>query len=245
MTEVVFVGTSDAFGAGGRRQAAILARGARGSALIDCGVTTNTGLADLGIRRDEIEAICVSHFHGDHFGGIPLFLFAALYEDHRKHPIHIAGPPEVEARVRALAHAMGFSLDGRDWSFPIEFVELPHTGTFDVGPIRVRSFETQHQLEAHPHGFRVDTGGHTISYSGDTGWFDKLPHAVEGSDLFICECTNHTRRFDFHLTHEELVEHRDEFDCGRIVLTHLGEEMTDRRGQCAFDTADDGLTLKL
>jgi hypothetical protein len=33
--------------------------------------------------------------------------------------------------------------------------------------------------------------------------------------------------------------------CGRIILTHLGAEMTDRRGRCDFETADDGLLIKL
>src|SRR5690606_14625302 len=97
MSEVVFVGTSDAFGAGGRRQSAIFARGERGGMLLDCGATTNTGLAQLGIPRDEVDVILISHFHGDHFGGIPAFLYAALYSDRRRHPLDIVGPPEIEA----------------------------------------------------------------------------------------------------------------------------------------------------
>ena len=60
MSEVIFVGTSDAFGAGGRRQSAALLRTGSGSVLMDCGVTTNTGLADLGIDRDEIDVVLVS-----------------------------------------------------------------------------------------------------------------------------------------------------------------------------------------
>jgi ribonuclease BN (tRNA processing enzyme) len=79
MSEVVFVGTSDAFGAGGRRQSALLVRAPQGAVLLDCGLTTVTGLVALGIERDEIDAIVVSHFHGDHFGGIPfLSIFKGL-----------------------------------------------------------------------------------------------------------------------------------------------------------------------
>ena len=57
---------------------------------MDCGATTNGGLAELGIERDEIETLLISHFHGDHFGGIPLFLLAAMYVDYRRQPLTIA-----------------------------------------------------------------------------------------------------------------------------------------------------------
>ena len=96
-----------------------------------------------------------------------------------------------------------------------------------------------------PHGLVLTSGGKRIAYSGDTGWFPELPSRVAGSDVFICECTYHSHQFDFHLNHELLVEHKHEFDCGRVVLTHLGAEMADLRGKAAFDTADDGTRIKL
>jgi ribonuclease BN (tRNA processing enzyme) len=245
MNEVVFVGTSDAFGAGGRRQSAILVRGSRGTLLLDCGATTNTGLADLGVEREEIDTVVVSHFHGDHFGGIPLLLFGALYEDERRRPLEIAGPPDIEARVRQLSIAMGHDLESREWTFPIRFTELRPGTDHELGPASIRSFETRHQLEAHPHGYRVSLGERSVVYSGDTGWFDELPRLAAGSDLFICECTLHHECLDFHLNLDQLVEHRDEFDVGSMLLTHLGSEMATLRGQCELETADDGLIVKL
>lgn len=245
MSEVLFVGTSDAFGAGGRRQSAVLVRGERGALLLDCGVTTNSGLAQMGVSRDEIETIVVSHFHGDHFGGIPLLLLAANYEDSRTHPIHIAGPPDVERRVRQLAEAMGHGIRDDEWGFPIEFSELRPGVDSEIGPAEIGAFETKHQLEAHPHGYRVSLGRETLVYSGDTGWFDELPALAAGAELFVCECTFHTRTLDFHLNLRELEANRDQFDCGRIILTHLGSEMASRRGTVSFETADDGMSVKL
>jgi len=245
VTEITFVGTSDAFGAGGRRQSAVLLRGASGSALIDCGATTGSGLHELGVAIDEIDVILISHFHADHFGGIPLLLLGALYEENRKREIKIAGPPGIEARVRALAEAMGHSFDNRVWAFPIEFSELPAGVRCELGPLQIRSFATHHNPDASPHGMLIESGNTTIAYSGDTGWFDGLPLQVAGSDLFICECTYHRNGFDYHLSHEQLVKHRDRFDCGRMILTHLGQEMADKRGKCEFDTADDGLTIRI
>lgn len=245
MNEVVFVGTSDAFGAGGRRQSAVLVRGRRGSMLLDCGATTNTGLSELGIDRGEVDTILVSHFHGDHFGGIPLFLLAALYTDRRTAPIEIAGPPEIETRVRALANAMGHDLDRNDWSFPIRFTEVRPGMHHSLGPADVEAFEMNHQLEAHPQGYRVSLGERTVAYSGDTGWFDELPSFSAGADLFVCECTLHHDQLDFHLNLDQVIEHRDEFDCGDLVLTHLGAEMAEKRGSLEIETADDGMRIKL
>jgi ribonuclease BN (tRNA processing enzyme) len=243
--EVVFVGTSDAFGAGGRRQSAVFVRGERGGMLLDCGGTTNSGLAQLGLVRDEVDVILISHFHGDHFGGIPAFLYASLYVDARTHPIEIVGPPEVEARVHALARAMGHHLGNREWTFPIRYREIHAGQSISAGPATVEAFATQHQPEANPQGYRVRLGREQIAYSGDTGWFADLPSEIAASDLFICECTLHKASLNFHLSLEELREHRDDLDCGRLVLTHLGEEMSRERGQIEIDTADDGMSIKL
>ncbi len=245
VSEVLFIGTSDAFGAGGRRQSAILVRGRRGTLLLDCGGTTGTGLQALGIDREEIDTILVSHFHGDHFGGIPLLLLASLYQDKRTRPLHIAGPPNVEHRVRNLARAMGHALEDRDWTFPIRFQEVPAGSNYEIGPARIQSFETKHQIETHPQGYRIDTGGELIAYSGDTGWFPELPRLSAGSDLFICECTLHRETLDFHLNLETIEAHERDFDTGRLLLTHLGNAMAELRGRCPLETADDGLVVKL
>lgn len=244
MKEVVFVGTSDAFGAGGRRQSAVVMRSESGTTLVDCGATTNTGLGELGIQRDELDAIVVSHFHADHFAGIPLLLLAAQYEDRRTRPLIIAGPPDVERRIRVLAKAMGHPLE-RDWSYPVLFRELCPGSEVEVGPTLVRSYETQHQPDAHPQGYRLTSSGRTIAYSGDTGWFDGLPEIAAGAELFICECTYRASDLDFHLNLELLQERRARFDCGRMLLTHLGIQMADRRKDDPLESADDGMILKL
>jgi ribonuclease BN (tRNA processing enzyme) len=245
VSEVVFIGTSDAFGAGGRRQSAIFARGERGGMLFDCGGTTNTGMAQLEIPRTEVDVILISHFHGDHFGGIPAFLYASLYTDARTHPLEIVGPPEIRERVHTLARALGHHLENREWTFPIHFREIHAGETLSAGPAQIEAFATQHQPESNPQGYRVRMGRERISYSGDTGWFEDLPSQIEGSDLFICECTLHRAGLDFHLSLEELRERRADLDCGRLILTHLGEQMTRERGQIEFETADDGLAVKL
>lgn len=245
MTEVVLIGTSDAFGSGGRRQSAYLVRAPSGGVLLDCGQTTGTGLAALGISRDEIDVILVSHFHADHFGGIPLFLLAAEYQDDRRKPIRIVGPPTIETRVRRVAMALGHGIENHEWSFPIHFQEIPAGAAMELGPVRARAFETLHSPDSCPHGLIVEAGPHRIAYSGDTGWFDELPREVAGCDLFLCECTQVNHSFEYHLSLEELADQRPRFDVGNLILTHLGDEMRTLTDYLGFDIADDGRVVKL
>jgi ribonuclease BN (tRNA processing enzyme) len=151
----------------------------------------------------------------------------------------------VERRVRGAATSLGHSIEGRRWSFPLHFVELPAGVEKEVGPVSVIPFETLHSPESHPHGFTVTAGTRRVAYSGDTGWFDALPRHVRGSDLFVCECTLVSRDFEYHLSLEELAGRRAEFDCGRMILTHLGEAMRSREHHDAYEVADDGLVAKL
>ncbi|MEB2343649.1 MAG: MBL fold metallo-hydrolase [Deltaproteobacteria bacterium] len=242
---VVFVGTSDAFGAGGRRQAAIFVESSSGGVLLDCAPTTGSGLAALGIERLAVDVIALSHFHADHFAGVPQLVLASAYEDRRRRPLLVAGPPGVEARVHAAADAIGYGLRGRELPFPLRFVELPADALVDVGPVRLASFPVHHQAEVCPHGLRLEAAGRTIAYSGDTGWFEALPARLRGADLAICECTFLRPVFPYHLDYPTLAEHAPGFGCGRLVLTHLGPAMAERRGQLALETADDGLTLRV
>ncbi len=245
MTEVIFVGSSDAFGAGGRRQAAVLLRSNGASALLDCGGTTLTGLASLGIARNEIEAIVVSHYHGDHFMGVPQFILAALYEDERSAPLHIAGPEGIEDRIRSLAQIIGYPLENREIPFPIVFHDLCADQTSEIGPVSVTPFTAFHQSDTQPHGIDARIDDKRVVYSGDTGWFDDLPKFTQGADLFVCECSSYDRGFEYHMNYRDLYEHREEFGCERIILTHLGPTMSSRRGSCAMETADDGLRIEL
>jgi ribonuclease BN (tRNA processing enzyme) len=245
VTEVLFIGTGDAFGSGGRLQSAYLVRAPSGSVLLDCGTTTGTGLATLAVERDEIDTIILSHFHADHFGGVPLFLLGALHQDSRRKPLRIAGPPQVEERVRQAAAALGHTLSRHDWSFPILFQELPTGAAAETGPVAVRTFPTRHAPESHPRGIWIQAGTRSLVYSGDTGWFDELPSQVNGADLFICECTYVERSYEYHLSLEELADRKHEFDCGRHLLTHLGAEMRALTDPGGFEVADDGLVLEL
>jgi ribonuclease BN (tRNA processing enzyme) len=69
--QLQFVGCGDALGSGGRFNTCFHVTGGRVNFLIDCGASSLPALKRLGIARDAIDLILITHFHGDHFAGLP------------------------------------------------------------------------------------------------------------------------------------------------------------------------------
>src|SRR5213592_4331446 len=108
---VHFLGSGNAFSDGGRANAAILVSAPGVSLLLDCG-----GSALPAIKKHldpaAIDAIAVTHLHGDHFGGITYFVIAQHFAG-RKRPLHLGGPPSLSARLRAAEQALYPDFFGR------------------------------------------------------------------------------------------------------------------------------------
>ena len=91
---------------------------ASGAFLLDCGASSLVALKKAGIDRGAIDAILLTHFHADHFGGIPFFILDQQLNVKRTRPLLIAGPPGLRdwyARAMALAfpgeRTLPFELD--------------------------------------------------------------------------------------------------------------------------------------
>src|SRR4051794_17233853 len=78
MVTVRFVGSGDSFGSGGRFQTCILLDGARSRVAVDFGTSSLIALAQQGIEPNSIDAVLLTHLHGDHCGGVPFLLIDAM-----------------------------------------------------------------------------------------------------------------------------------------------------------------------
>jgi ribonuclease BN (tRNA processing enzyme) len=242
---VTFLGSGDAFSAGGLHQAAILVQGPSGSVLIDCGPATLTRLRQEKVNPLRIDTILVSHFHGDHFGGIPYLLLDYLYASHRDRPMTIAGPPGIESRIAQLYAALYPHASAAPVPYEIRHVEMAPEIQNGFGDFTVTPYELPHLDDDLCFGFRVEIDGRTIAYSGDTGWTEALPPLSAGADLFICECSSFESRVPFHMDYLRLKENRHRFTCKRLVLNHMGADVLARRGEVEMELAYDGLHIEL
>jgi ribonuclease BN (tRNA processing enzyme) len=242
---VTFVGSGDAFGAGGRFQTCIMVDAPGTRFVIDFGASSLIALNKLGIDHNTIDTVVLTHIHGDHCGGIPFFLSDAMLGAKRRSPLTIAGPRETEQRLAAVNEAMMPGMHVMQPKFPLSYVEIDVMRPTPVGDLTVTTYPAAHTGETNPTSVRIEVAGKVISYTGDSAWTKHMPALAADADLFICECYFFGKPVKFHMNYPDICEHRDELTAKRTILTHFSREMMAHQDDVLEECAHDGLIVNL
>jgi ribonuclease BN (tRNA processing enzyme) len=246
MVTVQFAGSGDAFGTDGRFQACISLRWERSHVLLDCGASALIALKRLGVDLGSIDAVVVSHLHGDHFGGIP-FLILDQQFSRRERSLILAGPTGLRRRVPEALETLFPGSSSVQRRFELRFLELTDRRDTHVGPAEVTPVEVVHPSGAPALGLRVSCGAKLVAYSGDTEWTAGVLELANGADLFVCEGYTYERSIKYHMSYSALRAHRTELTCKRLILSHVGPDLLAHRSEVEVETeiASDGLQLEI
>lgn len=208
--------------------------------LLDCGEGTQRQMRRMHLPFLKIEAIFITHIHGDHlFGIFGLLNSMAMYG--RTGKLDVYGPP-------ALGNILAFYRNwfGEGTLFEIVFhplscrgLEVVHTSKW----VTVSAFPLQHKIECY--GFRFDeivTARHmqenpayvadSFAYCSDTKPFDELPEYVRGVRALYHEATYQEEMADkardrFHSTTVQAASCAARAGVGRLIVGHYSSRITD------------------
>lgn len=242
---VRFVGSGDAFGSGGRFQTCILVDGPRGRFAVDFGASSLIALAQQGIDPSSIDAILLTHLHGDHAAGVPFLLIDAMLAARRARPLTIAGPRDLRARMDTIREALFPGSHVMTPKFPLHWIEMEPGRAHAVLDLLVTPELARHTEETNPTALRIQVGDKTICYTGDTEWTDDIARAARDTDLLIAECYFHDKPVRWHLNYPDIVAHAGRVGARRLILTHMSREMLARADSVPEECAHDGLVVML
>jgi ribonuclease BN (tRNA processing enzyme) len=168
----------------------------------------------------DLDAVVLSHLHADHCIDMCAYFVARYYrhEGGRADALPVYGPEGTEQRLIAAYDDVPSE---KSMSEVFDFRTLA-PGSIGIGPFTVRSERVCHPVEAY--GFRIEHGGRSLAYSGDTGPCTALHGLAEGVDLFLCEASFTHGKEDvpeLHLNGREAGQYAQRAGVGRLVLTHI------------------------
>ena len=216
-----------------------------GVCLLDCGATALVAMRRFAIDPGRIDAIFLSHLHGDHFAGVLFLLLEQHFVAQRNQPLLIAGPVGTEQRVMAALDVLFPGAAQLTWRFPLRFAELTALRTERFGAFAITPHVVTHPSGSAAFAFRLKAADRLIAYSGDTGWTDTLVKVAQDADLFIVECYAYDGAAQHHLNYNTLRENISKLRSKRLLLTHLSRDMLDRLSDVELEVAEDGQLLEL
>lgn len=240
-----FIGCGDAFGSGGRYNTCFHVTGERVNFLIDCGASSLPAMKAQGIVRDDIDLVLITHFHGDHFAGLPFLLLDAQFS-RRTRPLTIAGPEGIEMRLKQVTEALFENSSKTRQRFDLNIVSLTPEKPARFGDVSVTPFPMVHGESGGPFlGYRIEAEGRVMAYTADTEWTEALIPLGRDADLFIAEAYTFERPVKNHLSLKALEARLADIRPRRLILTHMGDDMLERLGSLPHEAASDGLVVEI
>jgi ribonuclease BN (tRNA processing enzyme) len=243
--QVRFLGTGDAFGHGGRLQTCILIQTTKHRILIDFGASAMISLYRYGVNPNSIDLILLTHLHGDHFGGLPFFILDAQLISKRFHPLTVVGPIGSRERIMAAMEVMFPGSSKVKQKFDINIYELEAEQVWDSHGIKVVPYPVIHPSGDPSFALRVECDGRSIAYTGDTEWTEALIQSARGVDLLIAEAYFYKKQIKYHLNFKTLMDHMDELNPKRMIITHMSQDMLDMLEYIEVESADDGMIVEI
>ena len=223
---VTFAGVGEAFD-DRLANTSLLVESAGTSLLIDCGFSAATELWAVSENPLELDGLYITHFHADHYFGIPALLVRFVQEGRTK-PLVIMGQAGVEAQIHRLMD-MAYPNSLSKAQFDLLFVECASGGDAVLGDMRLGFAMSDHPMTCL--SVRVESGGKALFYSSDGRPTEATRTLAAGCDLVVHESYTLEPDTPGHGTVDSSIEFGQQAGAAVVALVHISREV--RRDQLA------------
>lgn len=185
--------------------------------LLDCGFTSPHQYFKDNQDPDKLDALWISHFHGDHFFGVPL-LFLRFWEMGRKQPLIITGQKGIQKKI---SQVMELAYPGfmRKMQYDLDFVEIEPDEKRCVAGVEWQTAVNEHSQRSL--SVRLDMEGKSIFYSGDGHPTQDTEKLAKSCDLIIHESFWTDGNAYGHGSIQTSIEFAKKTGANHLALVHL------------------------
>lgn len=230
--KIKFLGTGSGKTSLSRYHSSFLISSSNHNLLVDCGDGISKAILSQNIDFNLIDAILISHFHADHFTGLPALLtqmkLLARKNDLRIY-VHSSEKDFLENFIfhsYLLKERMTFDLKiipfdenielkvGEDFSFTAKL--NTHLDKYRKSSSAIAPHQEKSKLGFASLSFLFKDHQSSVIYSGDVGSENDLYLFDQKVDWFFTETT--------HIKKENLIELFDRLIPAKLILTHIDDD---------------------
>ncbi len=185
--------------------------------LLDCGFNAAHGCMRLIPDPSTIDVVWISHFHGDHFFGLP-FLLGSFFTAGRIKELYICGPQGVEDKVCQAIDLAYPSLRVK-LAFNVIFCEFRPGDVKSVAGFSLRTSAIEHSGSAL--ALRLESTGKSVFYSGDGQLIEDCRSIAKKADLGILESYGLDDTVKGHSSVTKCIDFATSAGMVKVALVHL------------------------
>jgi ribonuclease Z len=187
------------------------------TALLDCGFTAAHAFWSLSADPLNLETVWISHFHGDHFFGLPLLLLR-FGEEGRKSPLTVIGQSGVAETVTT---ALDLAYPGfrAKLGYEVRFQEASPGRRIESAGLHWSFADNGHSSPCL--AVRVDHSAGSIFYSGDGKPTENTLILAMGCDLMVHEAYRVEEETPGHGTVRACVQFARNAGVPALALVHM------------------------
>ncbi|MFB6374986.1 MAG: MBL fold metallo-hydrolase [Bradymonadaceae bacterium] len=217
---------------------------------IDCPDSYRRALQDNGFEHDgepfgvaDIDAMLVTHLHGDHVNGLEMVLAYRRYIVEEKLDLYTTVPVASVLWEQRLGVALGRSWNGETYEVlgPDDYYDLTQLKwdeTATIGPFDLDLRQTIHHVPTT--ALRISDGERTLGYSCDTAFDESLIDWLEDADQIIHETSygpGHTPLHELRELPEALKE--------KMRLVHIPDDIWELGDEVDLEFAEQGAIYEI
>ena len=138
---------------------------AQGNLLIDCGFTIKYALRDQGLSLPEVDAVFITHVHGDHVFGLERIGYESRFSYGKRTKLYIRETLLQELWNHTLKGSMGLASEGENTLEDFFEVILLTEDHFNYHGVNIKLFNTRHTPRKTCYGIHIND---SVIFTSDT-----------------------------------------------------------------------------
>lgn len=188
--------------------------------LVDIGSGNFKQLLKTGHDIQKIDAVVITHKHGDHLADI-IFFIKYLFVKKIKKEIKIIGPKGLENQIRLLTQAyVGETLEQLQEMANFSIIEIDKEEIIQIGDAKIESILVNHGDEYPSYGYIIND---ILGLTGDTGMCEGVKTIWQKSNSIIADASL-LQGDDCHMGISDLKKLLQENITKKIIATHMRDE---------------------